>query len=45
LKETIKKQVKVIWKESVKKDFWSYKRKRWYMKNQNKWWIRWINKT
>jgi len=27
------------------KDFWSYKRKRWYMENQNKRWIRWINKT
>jgi hypothetical protein len=24
---TIKKQVNGIWKESVKKDFWSYKRK------------------
>ena len=34
-----KKQVKGIWKESVKKDFWYYKRKRWYMENQNKRWI------
>jgi len=23
----------------------SHKRKRWYMENQNKRWIRWINKT
>ena len=45
LKETIKRQVNGIWKESVKKDLWSYKRKRWYMGNQNKRWIRWINKT
>jgi hypothetical protein len=34
LKETIKKQGNGIWKKSVKKDFWSYKRKRWYMENQ-----------
>ena len=45
LKVTIKKKVNGIWKRSVKKDFWSYKRKRWYMENQNKRWIRWINKT
>jgi len=41
-KGTIKIQGNGIWKESIKKDFWSYKRKRWYMENQNK---RWINKT
>ena len=40
-----KKHINGIWKESVKKDIWSYKRKRWYMENQNKWWISWINKT
>jgi len=45
LGETIKKQVNGIWKESVKKDFWSYKRKRRYVENQNKRWIGWINKT
>jgi len=39
------KQVNGIWKKSVRKDFWSYKRKRWYMENQNKRWIRWINRT
>jgi hypothetical protein len=36
LEKTVKKQVNGIWKESVKKDFWSYKRKRRYMENQNK---------
>ena len=39
----IKEQVNVIWKESVKKDFWSYERKRLYVENQNKRWTRWIN--
>ena len=36
-----KKQVTGIWKESVKKDFWSYKRKRRNIENRNKriWWI------
>jgi len=42
---TVTKQVNGIWKESVKKDFWSSKRKRRHMENQNKWWIGWINKT
>ena len=42
LERNHKKQVKGIWKESFKKDLWSYKRKKWYMENQNKWWIRWI---
>ena len=40
-----KKQVNGIWKETVKKDFWSYKRKRRYMEYQNKRGFRWINKT
>jgi hypothetical protein len=31
-----KKQVNGIWKKNVKKDFWSYKRKRLYMDNQHK---------
>jgi len=42
LERNHKKQVNGIWKESVKKDLWFYKRKRRYMENQNKWWI---NKT
>ena len=29
-----KKRINGIWKESVKKDFWPYKRKRWFMGNQ-----------
>jgi hypothetical protein len=29
-----------VWKESIKKNLWSYERKRWYMENQNKRWIR-----
>ena len=43
LKETIKNKLNGIWKESAKKDLWSYKRKRWYMEDQNKSWIRSIN--
>jgi hypothetical protein len=37
LKETTKKQTNGIRKESIKENLWSYKRKRWYMENQNKW--------
>jgi len=36
LKETTIKQVDGICKESVKKYLWSYKRKGWYMENQNR---------
>ena len=36
LERNHKKLVSGIWKKSVKKDLWSYKRKRWCMENQNK---------
>jgi hypothetical protein len=39
-----KTEVNVILKERVKKKFWFYKRKKYYMENQNKRGIRWINK-
>jgi len=45
LKETIKNKLMVFEREVLRKMFLSYKRKRWYMENQNKRWIRWINKT
>ena len=33
LERNHKKQVNCVWKKSVKKNLWSYKRKRWYMEN------------
>jgi len=36
LKETIKNKLMVFEREVLRKMFLSYKRKRWYMENQNK---------
>jgi hypothetical protein len=36
LKETIKNKLMVFEREVLRRIFWSYKRKRWYMENQNK---------
>jgi hypothetical protein len=36
LKETIKNKLMVFERRVIKENLWSYKKKRWYMENQNK---------